>query len=66
MVGVVQQDLDAEFFQRVLRHALDRRQRSHRHKDRGLDFTVRREEASGAGGAIAGFNLEAERHRRRL
>src|ERR1035437_7740468 len=66
MVGVVQQDLDAELFQRVLGYALDCRQRSHRHEDWGLDFTVWREEASGAGGAIAGFDLEAEGHRRRL
>ena len=66
MVGVIQQDLDAELLQRVLRYALDRGQCSHRHKDWGLDFTVWREEASGAGGAIAGFDLEAEGHCRRL
>ncbi len=66
MVGVVQQDLHAELFQRVLGHALHRRNRSYRHKHGGLDFTVRREEAPGAGRAIACFNLKAERHRRRL
>src|ERR1022692_5045817 len=33
MVGVVQQDLDAELFQRVLGYALDRGQRSHRSEE---------------------------------
>src|SRR5664279_3805089 len=66
MVSVVQQDLDAEFFQCVLGYALHRGQCSHRHKDWSLHFTVRSEEAPSAGGAIAGFDLEAEGHCRRL
>ena len=32
MVGISQQNLDAEFFQNVLRHAFDRRQGSDRHE----------------------------------
>ena len=62
MIGVVEQNLDAEFFQHILRHALDRADRADRHEDRRLDFAVRREESTGAGAAITGFNLEAKRH----
>ena len=66
VIGVVQQDLDAQLFQRVLRHALDRGQRAHGHEDGRLHLAMRREEAPGARRAIARLNLKAEGHRRRL
>ena len=66
VVGVVQQDLDAQLFQRVLRHALDRCKRANRHEDGRLHLAMRREEASGARCAIACLDLEAKGHRGRL
>ena len=41
-------------------------ERADRHEHRRLHLAVRRDEASGARRAVAGLNLEAERHRRRL
>ena len=62
MIGVVKKNLDAEFFERILRNTLDRADCADGHEDRRLDFAVRRGESTGAGAAIAGFNLEAKRH----
>ena len=62
MVGVAEQNLDAEFFQDVLRNALDRCQRADRHEDGSLDLAVRSQQAARAGGAGGGVNFELERH----
>ena len=66
MVGVVQQDLDAELFQHVLRDTFDRADRAHRHEDRRPHLAVGGEESPGARFALASFNLKAKRHRKRL
>ena len=66
MVGVIQQDLDAQLFQHVLRHTFDRAHRSHRHEDRGSHLAVGGEESPGARLAVASFNLKAKSHRKRL
>ena len=66
MVGVVQQNLDAELFQRVLGDAFHRADGPDGHEDRRLHLAMRREQAAGARQAVAGLNLEAERHHLRL
>ncbi len=66
MVGISQKNLDAEFFQNVLRDAFDRRQGSHRHEDWRFDDAVRRGQPAGAGSAGGGFDLKGNRQRWRL
>jgi hypothetical protein len=63
MVGIGEQNLDAEFFKHILRDALDRSQCANRHEHRRLDLSVRSDELASAGGAAGGFNLQANRHR---
>lgn len=48
VIGVPEKDLDAEFFENVLRNALDRSQSAHRHKDRGFDLAMGGAEPPGA------------------
>ena len=62
MVGVVEQDLDVQLFEDVLRHSLDRGHGADRHEDRSSDLAVRGEEAAGAGRAASGFDLEGKGH----
>src|SRR5208283_306786 len=62
MVGIVQQHLDAEFFERVLRDALYRGQSAYGHEDGRLYLAVWREEEPGTRLAFARLNLKAERH----
>src|ERR1700674_5012743 len=62
MVGIREQNLDAQLFKHILRDALHRSQRSHRHKHRRLDLSVRSNELAGAGGTAGGFNLQADGH----
>jgi len=62
MIGISEQDLDAQLFQQILRNALDRAERSHRHEDRRFDLSMRSDEFASAGGAAGGFNLELDRH----
>ncbi len=62
MVGVVEQDLNVELFEHVLRHALDRGDGAYRHEDGGSDLAVRSDKAAGAGRAAGGFNLKGKRH----
>ena len=58
VISVGEKDLNAEFFQSVLGNALDRGQCADRHEDRSLDFAVRSEQASTAGGSDGGINFE--------
>jgi hypothetical protein len=44
MIGIAEQNLDAKLFQHILRNALDRTERSHRHEYGRLDFSVRSDE----------------------
>src|SRR5690349_2734733 len=62
VIGVIQQNLDTQLFQGVLRNAFDRAYSSHRHEDRGLHLAVGRKEASRSGAPISGLDLEAEGH----
>jgi hypothetical protein len=54
VIGVAEENLYAEFFENVLRYALDRAQRSDGHKDGSLDFTVGCEDSAQAGGTVSG------------
>src|SRR5450755_814932 len=58
MVGIGQENLDAEFFQYILRNTFDGCQRSNRHEDRRFDLSVRSDEFASAGRAAGGFNLK--------
>ena len=62
VISVSQKNLDAEFLENVLRNALDRGQRSHRHEDWGFDFAMRRDQTAGAGGAGVSLDLEIDGH----
>ena len=62
MVGVRQQNLDPEFFQHILRDALDRSQRPDRHEHRRLHFSMGSDELAGARGAAGRFNLQPNGH----
>ena len=66
VIGVVQQNLDAQLFQHVLRDGLHRPQRADRHKHRRLHLAMRREEAPRPRLAVGGLDLKAKRHERRL
>ena len=63
MIGIAEQNLDAQFFQHILRNALHRSQRSNRHENRRFNLSVRRDQFAGAGRAASGFNLQLESHR---
>ena len=63
MIGVGQQDLDAEILGQVaLAEAFDRSLRPHRHEDRCLDGPVGRVEQPGAGAGVRalGYDLEGD------
>src|ERR1700688_74574 len=60
MIGIAQQDLDAKVFQHILRYALDRTQSPHRHKYRGLDFSMRSYKPAGSGSAAG--RVRSEEH----
>src|SRR4051794_19622837 len=62
MVGVVEQNLYAEFFEHVLGNAFDSSERSDGHEHRGLDRAMGRNKASGSRGTGGGFQLEGKGH----
>jgi len=62
VIGVSQENFNAEFFENVLRDAFDRGQGSHRHEDRGFDFAVRRDQATGTGWPGSSLNLKLDGH----
>ncbi len=62
MVGVVEQNLDVELVEHILRHALDRGDGADGHEDRSPNLAVRGDEAAGARRAASGFNLKRKRH----
>src|SRR5208282_2133366 len=61
MVSIGQQNLHAQFFQHILRNALDRSECPNRHKHRRLNLSVRSDQFARAGRAARGFNLQAKR-----
>ena len=60
MVGVGEDDLRPELFERVGHHAFDGSGGSHRHEDGGLDIAMRRMEATPARGCLGVFCYEVE------
>ena len=53
MIGIGEKNLDAEFFEYILRDTLDGSESSHWHEDGSLDGSVRSDELASAGGAAA-------------
>ena len=66
VVGIAEQNLDAQIFEHILRDPLHRCQRPNRHKHGSLNFTMRSDELASAGGAAGSFNLQMDRHPRIL
>ena len=62
VIGVVEQDLNPELFEHILRNGFDGSDGSNRHKHRRLNLAVRRDHSSGTRGAGSCFQLERERH----
>jgi len=62
VIGVAEKNLDAEFFENVLRNGFDRGDRADGHKDWGFDLTVGGEQTPGAGSAADGFDLKLAGH----
>ena len=62
MVGVVEQYLDAQLFESVLRNAFDVGKGADGHEHGRLDRAVRSDKAAGPGRARARLNLEGKRH----
>ncbi len=62
VIGVAENNLRPQFFERVLGDSLYRRQRADRHKHRRFNFGVRGDQASCTGFAACGFDPEVERH----
>jgi hypothetical protein len=60
MVGVAQQDLGSQLFERGLRNCLNRGLRAHGHEHGSLYFAVRRPQASRAGRALLRFYVECQ------
>lgn len=60
MVSIGQKNLHTQLFQYILRNALDRAERSDRHKHRRLNLSMRSDELARAGRAASCFNLQAE------
>ena len=63
MISIAENNLCAQFFQRVLRYTFHRTQRAHRHKYRGFNDAVGRGELAKTGGASLGLNGEGQGHR---
>ena len=64
VVRIPQQNLDAQFLQRILRDALNRPHRPHRHKHRRLHLAVRSDQFPRPRRAASRFYLKLNRHRR--
>jgi hypothetical protein len=62
VIRISEENLNAEFLEDILRHALHRRKRADRHENWGLDFAMGSDQASGAGGAVPGLDLKVEGH----
>ncbi len=62
VIGVPQKNLDAQFFENVLGNALDRGQCADGHEHRSFDFTVRRDQTTGAGCAEFSFDVKLDGH----
>jgi hypothetical protein len=60
MIGVAQQDFDAERLEIPVRDALDGALRADGHESRSLNGSVRRVQPPSAGGTISGQKLERE------
>ncbi len=49
VISIAEENLDAEFFENVLRHSFHSSSRAYRHKHGSLDLTVRRKQAAAPG-----------------
>ena len=63
MVGIREQNLDAQLLEHILRDALHRSERPDRHEHRRLNLSVRSDELADAGGTAGSFNLKSDGHR---
>ena len=66
MIGIAEKNLDAEFFENVLRHGFHRRRRSHRHEHGGFDLAVRSEQSAPRARARVRLDSEINGHCVRL
>jgi hypothetical protein len=62
VIGVAEQNLDAKFFENILRNTFHTAQRADRHEYGRFDLPVRSEQAAGPGWAVRGFDLKLKRH----
>src|ERR1022692_110957 len=62
VIGIAEKDLNAEFLENVLGHALYCRCRTDRHEHRGFDLAVRRDKPPGASLACTGLDMELNGH----
>jgi hypothetical protein len=62
MISIAEKDLRANVFQCILRDSLHRPGRSHRHKDRRLNRTMRQMHSAASSRARGGMSVEGERH----
>jgi hypothetical protein len=62
MIGIAEQNLDAEVFEYVLGHTFHGRESSDWHEHRGLNLAVRGGQAPRAGWTLDRFNLKLDRH----
>src|SRR5580700_5458511 len=62
VISIAEKNLNSEFFENVLRHALDGRYRAYRHEYRGFDLAMRGEHSPAASGAGASLDMELNRH----
>src|SRR5262249_44535163 len=66
MVGISEQNLDIQILKKILRHALHRRQRSHRHEHRGFNRAMRGNQSAPACAIQVVEDLKLKRHRKIL
>jgi len=62
VVSIAEKNLNPKILQQVLRHTLDGSQRPDGHEDRSLDYAVRGDQSSDAGGPAGSFDLKLEEH----
>ncbi len=62
MVGIAEEELNAQFFQQMLRDSLDRALGADRHEDRRLDRSVRERQSRPAPGAARFVDLKLQGH----
>ncbi len=66
MIGIAQKNLDAEFFENVLRDSFNSSSSAYWHEHWSFDLAMRRTQATAAGRAGVGLNSELNGHCLRL